>query len=55
METIIQLEEAGMFLLGVFLFYFQLDYAGWIFWVLLLTPDISMLGYLINTKKKLYI
>ncbi|MFI5170927.1 MAG: DUF4260 domain-containing protein [Chitinophagales bacterium] len=50
MKFIIQLEEAGMFLLAVFLFYFQSDFSGWIFWALLITPDISMLGYLIDTK-----
>lgn len=28
----------------------QLDYAGWLFFVWLLAPDISMVGYLVNTK-----
>jgi len=50
MKNLIKLEEAAMFLLAVFLFYWQLDFKGWVFWALLLTPDIIMLGYLINTK-----
>jgi len=50
MKNILKLEEAGMFLLGVFLFYTQLHYAGWVFWAFLLAPDIGMLGYAVNTK-----
>ncbi|MBK7035410.1 MAG: DUF4260 domain-containing protein [Bacteroidetes bacterium] len=50
MKNLIKLEEAAMFLLAVFLFYWQLDFKGWVFWALLLAPDVSMLGYLINTK-----
>lgn len=50
MKNIIRIEEAAMFALAIFLFYFQLDYVWWIFWVLLLAPDLSMLGYVINTK-----
>ncbi len=50
MKGIIKLEELAMFGLAVFLFYFQLDYKWWLFWALLLAPDLSMIGYLINTK-----
>lgn len=50
MKNIIRIEEAAMFALTIFLFYFQLDYVWWMFWALLLTPDVSMLGYVINTK-----
>lgn len=45
----LKMEELGMFLLSVFLFA-QLDYVWWIYLALILTPDIGMLGYLINTK-----
>lgn len=38
-----------MFALGFFMFN-QLHYAWWWFWVLLFTPDIGMLGYLVNPK-----
>lgn len=49
METSLKIEELAQFLFGIFLFT-QLDYAWWWFLVLLLTPDIGMLGYLVNTK-----
>lgn len=49
MKTILKLEELGMFLFGIFLFS-QMNYAWWWFLVLLLTPDFSMLGYIINNK-----
>jgi len=44
MKQIIQLEELGMFLLSIFLFN-QLSFAWWWFPALILTPDISMIGY----------
>ncbi|WP_309640945.1 DUF4260 domain-containing protein [Flavobacterium sp.] len=49
MKTIIQLEELALFLLGIFLFN-QLDYAWWWFLVLILTPDIGMVGYAFGNK-----
>ncbi len=49
MKTILKLEELAQFVLGIFLFS-QLDYAWWWFPALLLTPDIGMLGYLVNPK-----
>lgn len=49
MKSLLTLEEVGQFLLGLALFT-QLDFAWWWFWALLLTPDLSMVGYLINTK-----
>ncbi len=49
MKKIIQLEELGLFLLGIFLFS-QLNYAWWWFLVLLLAPDFSMIGYAVNNK-----
>tara|TARA_R110002049_G_scaffold31258_3_gene106116 strand:+ start:1190 stop:1543 length:354 start_codon:yes stop_codon:yes gene_type:complete len=49
MKTIIKLEELAMFGLGVYLFSI-LSYPWWWFLLLLLTPDIGMLGYLVNTK-----
>ncbi len=38
-----------MFFFGIFLFN-QLDFSWWWFFVLILAPDISMLGYLVNSK-----
>jgi hypothetical protein len=49
MKQLISFEEAGMFLFGIFLFD-KLSFAWWWFPVLILTPDISMIGYLINKK-----
>jgi hypothetical protein len=49
MKSVIQLEEACLFLFGIFLFA-MLDFQWWLFPLLILTPDISMIGYLINTK-----
>lgn len=49
MKTTLKLEELALFLLGIFLFS-QLDFAWWWFLVLILTPDIGMLGYLFGNK-----
>ncbi len=49
MKTIISIEEICLFILGVFGFS-QLDYSWWWFFILILAPDISMLGYIVNTK-----
>ncbi|HEY0298325.1 MAG TPA: DUF4260 domain-containing protein [Arachidicoccus sp.] len=49
MKKIIQLEEFAMFLFGIFLF-FQLHFGWWWFLILILTPDISMIGYLFGNK-----
>tara|TARA_R110000823_G_scaffold79592_3_gene181558 strand:- start:29443 stop:29793 length:351 start_codon:yes stop_codon:yes gene_type:complete len=49
MKTTLRIEELAQFILGIFLFA-QLDNAWWWFPVLLLTPDIGMIGYLFNSK-----
>ena len=49
MKSILKLEELLQFALGIYLFS-TLSYAWWWFLVLILLPDIGMLGYLINTK-----
>jgi hypothetical protein len=49
MKNALKLEELGMFLLSIYLFS-QLHFSWWIFPLLILTPDISALGYLINNK-----
>ncbi len=49
MKNILKLEELCMFLFGVYLFT-QLHFAWWWFLALILLPDISMIGYLINNK-----
>jgi len=49
MKGIIKLEELAQ-CMGAIVLFAQLDYAWWWFPLLLLTPDIGMIGYLINTK-----
>lgn len=49
MKNLLRLEEAAMFGLALYL-NSLLPYAGWVFWAWLLAPDISMLGYVINTR-----
>jgi hypothetical protein len=49
MQTLLKLENAGLFLLGLFLF-MQLDYPWWVFPAFLLAPDIGMVGYFISAR-----
>lgn len=49
MKNILRIEEVAMFALAIYSAY-QLPYAAWVFWALLLVPDIGMLGYLVNIK-----
>ena len=53
MKTLLQLEEIAQFVLGILLFA-TLDFSWWWFLILLLTPDIGMLGYLVNAKVGAY-
>lgn len=48
-NRILKLEEAGQFLLSIYLFS-QLTYSWWVFPACLLLPDFSMIGYLSDTK-----
>lgn len=47
MKTLLKSEELALFLASIYLFS-RLNFAWWWFPALLLLPDISMLGYLIN-------
>jgi hypothetical protein len=49
MKTILKLEELAMFLASVYVLYYS-DAAWWLYLLLLLGPDISMLGYLAGDK-----
>ena len=49
MKTVIKLEELGLFILGIYLFSL-LSFQWWWFLVLLLSPDLSMLGYVFENK-----
>jgi len=45
MKNLLKLEELALFFLGIYLFS-ELAYSWWVFWVLLLAPDLGALGYL---------
>lgn len=49
MKLVIKLEEVMMFTLGIFMFGL-LGYQWWWFLVLILAPDIGMIGYLFGNK-----
>lgn len=49
MDTLLKLEEFGLFLFSIILFN-QLNFKWWVFPVCILLPDISMIGYLLNSK-----
>ncbi|SMO79296.1 DUF4260 domain-containing protein [Fodinibius sediminis] len=49
MKTLIRIEELGIFGLSIILFA-QTTFAWWWFPLLLLAPDISMVGYLANPR-----
>jgi hypothetical protein len=49
MKNLLKFEESFMFALSIFLFS-KLDFAWWWYPVLLFTPDLSMIGYLINAQ-----
>lgn len=49
MKWILKIEELFMFILGIYLFSL-LPYAWWWFLVLLLTPDIGMVGYIFGNR-----
>jgi len=49
MKYLLKLEEFGLFVLSIILFS-QLNYAWWVFPVCIFLPDLSMIGYLVNSK-----
>lgn len=49
MTNLIKMEEAGLFLLSVVLFA-ETGFQWWWFPVLILVPDVSMIGYVLNNK-----
>jgi Domain of unknown function (DUF4260) len=49
MKLLLNLEEWGVFLLCIFLFS-RLEFAWWWFPLLLLLPDLGMIGYLVSPK-----
>lgn len=49
MKTLIKIEEAAMFAFSIVLFT-QTEFTWWWYLVLILTPDIGMIGYLAGNK-----
>lgn len=49
MKQIIQAEELAQFIFA-YLLTLYLGYDWWLFWALILVPDLSMIGYAVNTK-----
>lgn len=49
MKNIIRIEEFGMLLLSIVLFA-QTGFAWWWFPLLILVPDVSMIGYAVNNR-----
>lgn len=49
MNRLLKLEELALFVLGIFMFGL-LGYDWWWFLILILAPDLGMLGYLVNPK-----
>lgn len=49
MRLLLNLEDFAEFLFAIFIFSY-LDFAWWWFPALLLLPDLSMIGYIFNTK-----
>jgi hypothetical protein len=49
MKTVVRLEEFGIFLFSIYLFS-TLAYPWWLFPLLLFVPDLSMVGYIKDTK-----
>lgn len=51
MKQLLQAEEAAQLAISIFGLYLQpLEFTWWVWIILFLSPDISMLGYLINPK-----
>lgn len=51
MKNLIKLEELGVLTLSIFFLYkLNMDIAWWLYLILFFSPDIGMIGYLVNTK-----
>ena len=49
MKTILKLEESIKFIVS-YLLTLEMGFQWWLFFALLLAPDVSMIGYLVNKK-----
>lgn len=49
MKNLVRIEELAEFIFAVLIFS-RLEYSWWVFPALILSPDLSMIGYAVNTK-----
>jgi len=54
MNVLLSLEEVGFFILTIYLFTL-LHYPWWVYPLLLFIPDISIMGYMINSEAGSYL
>ncbi len=50
MKNLLKAEAVALLMLSIILNQTLIPYAWWWFWVLFLTPDVSMIGYVVNSK-----
>ncbi|HEX8331340.1 MAG TPA: DUF4260 domain-containing protein [Segetibacter sp.] len=51
MKKMVQAEEAAQMMIGILgLYFLPVEYSWWMWIILFLSPDISIIGYLINNK-----
>ena len=51
MKTILKIEEIAMTIIGIYgLYLYNLGLPVWLWFILFFSPDVGMLGYLLNTK-----
>ena len=51
MKNLIKLEEVGLFIISVlFIYKLNIHLSWWLYLILFFSPDIGMIGYIINTK-----
>lgn len=50
MKTLLRIENAALFMLALYLYFIHYNFSWVLFLLLLLAPDISMIGYLFGSK-----
>lgn len=55
MNRLLKIENLLLFMLTLFVYFYLFKFSLWYFLILLFIPDVSMIGYFINTKVGAYI
>lgn len=55
MNRLLKIENLLLFMLTLFIYFYLFKFSLWYFLILLFIPDVSMIGYFINTKVGAYI